>query len=361
MDNGIMSCRCLTGGAHLLYLDGELVAGGGSGWSTTGSMGTLAFGYAPSAEKPFFTGMLDQVQMFARTLTAEQVRGLNQSWSTTTLVQQGNGVNSTTWNATIPQNLEGNYQIDVAATDTNGNRNDQRSTWGLWRGEIDTQAPRVSMHTYTYWQAGRAFTHINAWAEDLNLDTKGVVFPCNLSGSGISNGITPDYRGGPADGIATYVHNTLTDPGDSQSRLNRIEFQCTFEMPQNFNIAPIPVGFTPSGVSLRVCDVYQHCSLQVPDNRDSVFVGGATGIVKGNAPSGNLVLISSQKVTGPLVLDDRRGKLYWISDNQIKRSDTNGQNVEVFLSGLNTPQGLDIDSIAGQSILPRAPASHGQM
>src|SRR4029453_7809044 len=118
----------------------------------------------------------DQVQMFAQALTAEQVRGLYQSWAPATLANAGSGVNSTTWSATVPRNLEGNYQIDLTATDVLGNRNDKRSTWGLWRGEIDTKPPRVGISSSSWWEAGVARTDITAWAENLTLPPKNLTF-----------------------------------------------------------------------------------------------------------------------------------------------------------------------------------------
>ena len=217
----------LNGGAHLLYVDGVQVASGLKGSSSSGAQGTLRFGYAPAAATDYFDGSLDQIQMFQQALSADQIRGLYLSWTPVNLVQTGSGVNATTWSATVPRDIEGNYQIDLAGIDVLGNRNNQRSTWGVWRGEIDTRAPRVGISSRTYWNWGTPYTEINAWAEDYNLATDGIVFPCSLSNSaGINNTITSQYAGRGGQAIVTRTYNTLTDPDDTRQRLNRIDVTC---------------------------------------------------------------------------------------------------------------------------------------
>ncbi|MCB0159886.1 MAG: hypothetical protein KDD83_17265, partial [Caldilineaceae bacterium] len=52
------------------------------------------------------------------------------------------GAAATTWAVQIPVDLEGEYQLDVRGTDTLGNR---RTSPNLWRGVIDTRAPRVTL------------------------------------------------------------------------------------------------------------------------------------------------------------------------------------------------------------------------
>ena len=108
----------------------------------------------------------DAARRAAEARPAEQARGLYQSW---TQVALGSGMNSATWRAMVPRDLEGNYQVDLTATDVLGNRNDKRSTWGLWRGEIDTRPPRVGISSSSWYEAGVRRTDITAWAEDLNL------------------------------------------------------------------------------------------------------------------------------------------------------------------------------------------------
>src|SRR5262249_6369423 len=147
------AAQVLSGGAQLLYLDGALAASGVKGSSAYAAQGDLVLGWAASAAQRFLSGALDQVQMFAPAVSGEQVRGLYQSWAPVTLASTGSGVNATTWSASVPRDLEGNYQIDLTATDVLGNRNDKRSTWGLWRGEIDTKPPRVGISSSSWYEA----------------------------------------------------------------------------------------------------------------------------------------------------------------------------------------------------------------
>ena len=61
----------------------------------------------------------------------------------------------------MPAGLEGNYQIDLTATDTLGNRNDERIDWNHWQGEIDTAPPRISIAVQLQrrWQHGPDHLH----------------------------------------------------------------------------------------------------------------------------------------------------------------------------------------------------------
>lgn len=67
---------------------------------------------------------------------------LIRNWLNTTLAQRGAGVNVTTWSLAIPAGLENEYQIDLRSTDLLGN---VRITSNVWRGVIDTLAPRVTV------------------------------------------------------------------------------------------------------------------------------------------------------------------------------------------------------------------------
>ncbi|MBP8293278.1 MAG: hypothetical protein KAX65_10925, partial [Caldilineaceae bacterium] len=63
-------------------------------------------------------------------------------WLPAALVQAGAGVTATTWSAQIPAGLEGEYQVDLRGTDMLDNRG---VSPGVWRGVIDTLAPRLVM------------------------------------------------------------------------------------------------------------------------------------------------------------------------------------------------------------------------
>src|SRR5205814_10532112 len=121
-----------------LYVDGALAASGFKANSGYAARGDVNLGFAPAAAQDYLTGALDQVQLYGQALSADLARGLYQSWSPATLDTSGSGVSAARWSAAVPSDLEGNYQIDLTATDVLGNRNDRRIDWGLWRGEIDT-------------------------------------------------------------------------------------------------------------------------------------------------------------------------------------------------------------------------------
>lgn len=156
---------------HALYLDGERAALGVETGSVAGSerRSTVQLGYAQVAGVGGYQGLLDEALAYGVQLTPEQVRGLYQAWSAFAPDEAGEGVVSSTWSRSIPLGLEGQYQIDLTGSDQMGNRNDARSTWNHWRGEIDTAPPRVGLSVTLSGQGASAKTTYEGWAEDANL------------------------------------------------------------------------------------------------------------------------------------------------------------------------------------------------
>lgn len=75
-------------------------------------------------------------------VTSDQAEALlNRTWYPVTLAQRGATATQSTWTVQVPTGLENEYQIDLRGTDLLGNR---LITSGVWRGVIDTQAPRVT-------------------------------------------------------------------------------------------------------------------------------------------------------------------------------------------------------------------------
>ncbi|MEZ4869224.1 MAG: RICIN domain-containing protein [Caldilineaceae bacterium] len=66
---------------------------------------------------------------------------LNRTWLPTTLTTPGAQVSA--WRITVPAGLESEYQIDLRATDKLGN---VLRTDNVWRGVIDTLAPRIAIN-----------------------------------------------------------------------------------------------------------------------------------------------------------------------------------------------------------------------
>ncbi len=125
----------------LLYVDGALRASQPTPPAVANSADLVVGGIA---------GTLDQVAVWNRALLAQDVAALYASPAAVKLnaplTQRGAGVTGTTWRATVPTGLEGQYQIDLLAVDLLGNR---RLNANVWRGVIDTTAPRVTLTART--------------------------------------------------------------------------------------------------------------------------------------------------------------------------------------------------------------------
>ena len=140
-----MVAHTLGSAGQLLYIDGQQVASGFSTRSSLSGSASLLFGRAPQVTNTSFDGLLDEFKVFDIALSSDTVRGFYQSWQPATLASSGFGVNTTTWNAVVPFGLDGNYSIDLTASDLRSNRNDDRLAWSHWRGEIDTAPPRLEI------------------------------------------------------------------------------------------------------------------------------------------------------------------------------------------------------------------------
>ncbi|MCU0607779.1 MAG: LamG domain-containing protein, partial [Candidatus Edwardsbacteria bacterium] len=167
---------------HRLYVDGKLAASGLKTSSAYTGDSSLVLGAAEQAASTAFSGLLDEVKVFPLVLTPAQVGGLYESWSPVTVAQTGNGVLTSAWSTQVPAGLEGVYEIDLTATDTLGNRNDQRIDWNHWQGEIDTTSPRINIAVSYSGSGSTARTTFSGNAEDLNLTEANLQFPCQNPG-----------------------------------------------------------------------------------------------------------------------------------------------------------------------------------
>jgi len=173
------------------------------------------------------------------------------SWLPVDMAGPGVGVTRTTWSHTVPDGLEGIYQIDLRGADMMGNRNDDMASWGHWRGEIDTLAPRVQVD---FWQAGTgdtARTQYTCRAEDFRLDEGAFQCPCPVLPADRSYYDTPWWR--------TWVSDT--------TQLYRIETSCV-----------VPRHRSASTAFVDACDLYGHCSHDEP----------------------GIILLAIQSITSPL-------------------------------------------------------------
>jgi hypothetical protein len=159
--------------AALLYVDGAYAAG-----ATTGDFGALAGNDLPLAIGSF-PGAIDEVMIYPYALSDQQVNALFSRgaivWARATLAQQG--AVTTAWTYTVPWDIPGNlYQIDVRSIDAAGNRDERRSEWNQWHGEIDTQAP----YLWVFQDPMMAFTRAQCYAQDYNLDLS--TYECAYAG-----------------------------------------------------------------------------------------------------------------------------------------------------------------------------------
>src|SRR5262249_29025472 len=145
---------------------------------------------ATRSGNPGFIGAIDEVTVFDRALSADEVYALAQAqvagaasadvgfepfnldgssstptWYPATLTHSGAAL--TTWSYTLPANLEGFYNIDLRGADANGNS----ATLGTyWRGSIDTTAPRNTFTAQQLFTGALAETEYRLHTSDLFLD-----------------------------------------------------------------------------------------------------------------------------------------------------------------------------------------------
>jgi hypothetical protein len=84
---------------------------------------------------------VEQIAALPTDVTSDQADAqLNRTWLPASVAQRGAGVATSAWSFRVPSGLEDEYQIDLRGTDMLGN---VLLTSNVWRGVIDTQAPRV--------------------------------------------------------------------------------------------------------------------------------------------------------------------------------------------------------------------------
>lgn len=134
-----------AGQAHL-YVDGVLQDSQPFLGPILANPGDLSIGGVFGDANLAFSGSMDEVAIFAHALSTAEVQALYQAadrqWLPAPLAQHGAGITTTTWSLVVPAGLEGQYQLDLRGADMLGNSN---VTSSVWRGVIDTLAPRVVM------------------------------------------------------------------------------------------------------------------------------------------------------------------------------------------------------------------------
>ncbi|MCX6047480.1 MAG: LamG domain-containing protein, partial [Chloroflexi bacterium] len=168
-----------------LYLDGSQTAQATR--TLEASDGELIVGANATRTQNFLAGALDELVMYNRALSAEELYRLVHPLSTTItsamirfrhakdsaqsqedgvwipLTLDNSNASFTTWQTPLPMGIEGPYKIDLQAIDSAGN-----SSYipGAWAGEIDTLAPRLS---FTYTPLNANYVQVNCVATDYNI------------------------------------------------------------------------------------------------------------------------------------------------------------------------------------------------
>lgn len=218
-------------------------------------------------------GLYDEVAIFPGALTAELVGYLYSSadtpWQPVTLTTPNAPVSN--WSLAVPANLEGQYQLDLRSTDTRSYRD---LNGNLWRGIIDTTAPRVQFdgtatgNTINDPQTGAPRFEIRYayTATDRYISEAHFSGPC----TGAAN---PVQRGFAADAEVAGLFPDLTV-------VNRLSTSCTvWEASQ-----------TPAG-TVQACDVYGHCTTAAPTVSQSVSTSVNSASVDG-APKAQITNLS---------------------------------------------------------------------
>ncbi|MCA0350423.1 MAG: hypothetical protein LCH85_00375 [Chloroflexi bacterium] len=235
-----------TGSEWTAYLNGTNLGSVEQSFGTASNL-PLQIGSA-KPNSGFFNGQLDEVQIYQRALSAREIYGLAQSehagvnqaqiwleayhfdgspsseiWQSAPI--QAQGTDLATWSYNPPAASEGFYQLHVRGNDAFANTNDERI---IWRGSIDTQAPRVSINATQGGSGANSYTDYVISAEDLFIDENSLLSPC--AGSPISYGYYPN----PA-------------------RINRLSVSCRVN------------GHSQSVVIAKACDYAGHCSTSSVD------------------------------------------------------------------------------------------------
>lgn len=142
-----------------------------------------------------FGGRLDDFRFYGQTLSAGQLQALVQiAWHPAPLDQSGPGVLASPWTFTPPTGLEGNFQLDLRATDV-GNLHTFVSD--QWHGLVDTRAPEIDLQLQNI-QGSATYTTL---AQDTHLSETGFASPC---GAGIIS--ERGYVLAPGGDVQTLAH-----------------------------------------------------------------------------------------------------------------------------------------------------------
>ena len=221
-------------GKASLYVDGVLASSQPTPPVVTNNANLVIGGLAAT---------LDQVAVWDRALLAEDVAALYASPAAVklpvSLTQRGEDILASTWRAVVPTGLEGQYQIDLHAFDLRGNR---KLNPDVWRGVIDTAAPRVSL---TARPTGAERT-----------DNKGV--------RRVERGYVCIAEDRALDDTSLVCSNKPSTVQFSRSFANDAALQALFpDLSQRTGLSAAYFLWEPAtlpAATVRACDIYNHCT-----------------------------------------------------------------------------------------------------
>ena len=226
----------------------------------------------------FFQGQIDEVAIFDRALTAEEVTAF---YGDATLSQSGDGVIESNWQLKVPAGLEGLYVTNLRPSDVF--RNTPDSDWEVRNSEIDTRAPRVetiveeetsypSINT-TYTCLARDFNLVNTCKEH---PEDNFSCPCQTLAP-LATVYTPTYY----REASAWYSGAFTDT----NRLYGLEATCTV------------VGPALADSTMEACDIYGLCTEDIGEASEIVWLSPIdSGVL---TPSLNSIITS----TAPLLLE----------------------------------------------------------
>ncbi len=241
------------GGQGVLYVDGVAE----ETFSTSvrpDPNGRFSIGQEWDGDTPsqFFDGLIDEVAVYDRALSPEEVYVV---YADAALSDSGDGVITTTWAYTVPNTLDGIYQLNLRPGDVFNNTG-ERPDWPVWNGEIDTAAPRVEATAEEKVSYLSIKTTYTCRAQDFNLiqvseDHPEDSFKCYCQT------VAPHatvYTRTYYHEVSPWYADTFTDT----RRLYELEATCTVLGPA--------VGAPDA--TMKACDAYGHCATAVPPSSE---------------------------------------------------------------------------------------------
>lgn len=138
---------------------------------------TLGAGSLPGGCDPF-RGDVDNLIVHTRALSLDELKATDSGWHTVGAVTLDGDGKAGTWQYPVPAGLEGLYEIRLRGRDHAGNVSSSDAGSPVWRGSIDTLAPRFAAQREHLGEGSASKTRFSGYAEDFNLSESDFRCPC---------------------------------------------------------------------------------------------------------------------------------------------------------------------------------------